>query len=261
LHLNKKDLEDINKLEESLRKYRNMIEVVHTPIEDVYSIEGLNKEENIEVIEKTIDLANRISENGKVIDVVLHQTLSFNYIYSFGLYEPIKSNIKYLLDKYKNTRLNLENLTIVAEPSKDHIFSSRGSYFDAVPKLCSELRKDLNTSRIGVVWDVCHSLSTIRKTEKELKMLNIDALTLDRYLKIYMPHLNLIHLANSRKFGYGKYHGANFETKEEIILLKYILNSLKAYNYNGKVTLEVQENDYTDVKECVKLDKTVKEII
>lgn len=267
LHLFANDLENLDKIEENLNSVRDKVEIVHTPISDKYNIEALNSSENKEIIYKTCELAQRLSNEERLIDVVIHQTLSLDRLKIWGLYDVIVSELRYILNKYPNIILNLENLTIIGsadldkKEEKDYKYC-RDSYFKETLNLCVELRQDLQTDRIGLVWDVCHGVSSNRLMKSLIEVGYIEEISEEIYLKTYLPYLNIIHLSNTKELGYGHgNHGTTFDTEEELKALEHLIKLILNYNYKGKITLEVWESDYTDVKNCVVLDKQVREIL
>lgn len=267
LHLNECDLDNVELLEANLDYVRERIEIVHIPISDKYGIEGLNSEENKAIIHRTFELAQRISNGERIIDVVVHQTLALDRLNIWGLYDKIVKELEVAFKKYPNIRINLENLTIMGlsdlerKEGIEYKFC-RDSYFDETLKLCEELRKDLKTDRVGLVWDVCHGVSTNRLMKSLIEQNYTYDISEEQYVKTYLPYLNVIHLANTKGLGYAKgEHGTTFDTEEELEDLKHIIRLIIDNNYQGKVTLEVWEEDYTDVKNCVILDKQVKDIL
>ena len=266
LHLEAKDLENIEEVENRLEKYKEIVDIVHTPIQDKYNVEGLNSCESRGIILKTFDLAQRISRGERDIDVVLHQTLSLDRMKIWGMYDSILAQIYFAMRKYPNIVINLENLTIIGENSSDKTEYGekkvvRDAFFMETFNLCKAIREDLQTDRIGLVWDTCHGISTQRIMRHLIDIGYLEDISYEKFLTTYIPYLNIIHLSNTRGYGYGKGHGTIFETEEEIEELRKLVKMIEDIGYKNKITLEVGEDSYTDVKNCVMLDKQIKNIL
>lgn len=84
-----------------------------------------------------------------------------------GVYEPIKERLKEVLNKYPDVQIGIEN-TMLVHTFKEKIRGNE-TYGEGVVELANELRKYLETDRIGTVLDTCHIISTL----KLLKVIDI----------------------------------------------------------------------------------------
>lgn len=263
LHLNEGDIITKKKRKEivyNLKKLNLIAKVVHVPIDERFTIEGLLNENGFRVIENTCKLAQEISEEiSQEMHIVMHQSLSLIQLKNWGMFEIIKGKMKYLLDTYPNIIINIENLTVFSMDSDK--FELRNNYFNENINVCKELRFILKTDRIGTVLDICHAISSIRILETFINKNYHKQIYLRDYFLINKQFLNVIHLSNSIGFGMGTGHGVGFDTKEDLDLLKEILSYVEDINYKNIITLEICEKDYLDTIEYRKTKRQVDEIL
>lgn len=259
LHLFEKDVnsdESIRKILKNIKKSGLSIKAIHIPIDRKYSIEGLITEEGFKIIQNTCSLAEQISQiMQEPIHVVLHQELNLEQLKTWGMYDLILEKLKFILDEYKNIIINLENLPIF--DVKKYSFEMYSNYSFQNIELCKELRSDLKTERFGTVLDTCHAISTIKLIQGLVEFGLHENITLEDYFKENKEYVNIIHLSNARGFGYDNNHGIGFDTEEEIELLKELLEYIKEIDFQGILTLEVQEENYLN---CVVFEKLKKQI-
>lgn len=122
-----------------------------------------------------------------------------------------------------------------------------------------KLQHDLNSKRIGTVLDTCHAIISIQVTDRWRKEGFCEVLSLHKYLEANADCMNIVHLSNAKGYGFGIDHGVNFKSQEDIEVFEEIMKILKDRNYQGLLTLELQEVDYADVKEFPVLKKMVED--
>ncbi len=256
LHLIETDIDTAEKRANVINNMKEVgleVRIVHTPIDRKFKLEGLATEYGSKIIEDSCILANDIGLlSGKDINVVIHHELNLETIKVWGIYDIILEKVDYLLKTYPNIIIDLENETVYE--LFGGAFGLRNSYGNQNLYICEELRKDLQTDRIGLVLDTCHAISSIRLLQHLVDEGICKPLDLyEDYFKEYSKYLDVIHLANARDYGYDDNHGIGFYTDEDMELLKEIVNYIKDIKFDGKLTLEVQEENYLDCKVVVDL--------
>ena len=155
-----------------------------------------------------------------------------------------------LLFKYPYTEVAIENVSPIRKPYSGDLHLCNNFHFDNVI-MAKELRKQLNTDRIGTVLDTCHAMIA----EKYISLI-YEAIgdtepadyTLDAYFKQNQEVIKLIHLSDMRGSGYGKGKHAIPFTENTLTRLQGILSLYYKYDYTCPITLEVEEMDLLNPK-------------
>jgi hypothetical protein len=247
---------------DSFNKYP--IKVIH------YPIVGLNIETlityNFKLLDQVFYIANHfgIVNNSKVI-VVIHSESNINLLRDMGdTWKTIMNSIGCLLFKYPNTELAIENVPPF-ELYKTKLYLRNNFGFDNV-EMVKELKKQLNTDRVGTVLDTCHAMMTNMYMNALSKLIvadsfNMEGYTIDDFFKMNKDVIKLIHLSDSRDDGLLKNHGVGFTDKlDSRMTLSGILGSYSNYGYTCPITLEVSETDYLVSDNYARTLKVVKEL-
>ena len=250
-----KSEENIRKTIENIKNSNLSIEAICIPVDRKFAIEGLTTNKGFKIIQNTCNLAEKISRiMKKTIHVILYQELNLRQLKEWEMYSLILGKLNFILKKHKNITINLRNVAM-----SDEYYSFQNI------ELCKELRNDLKTKRIGAVLDTCHAIHTVMfiqclKGINPHKRTNLHKnIVLRDYFVRYKGYANVIYLSNARGFGYDDSH-VNFDTKEEKKLLKKILEYIDEIDFQGILTLEVQEEDYLNCIVFKKLKKQIEEI-
>lgn len=242
------------------------VAAVHLPITSKYTFEGLQHKESFEVIERCFEMAERLSEyNGGMIEIIMHYELNVRQSRGWGILDKCVERMGYLLDKYKHVSVGLENLQILCEGEKEDVakIEGRNSYGFENIELVKIMRARLNTQRVGVVIDTCHALTTIRYIQTlypaEQRQRYKVEYSLRDYFERAKGYIRVIHLANSVGNGLSAGHGVGFDTQEDEKLFEEIMQYIGEVEFQGLLTLEVQEQDYGDCKVFEKLKLQVEE--
>ena len=224
---------------------------VHPPMGIENNIESLACGKNIDEISYCYVLADYISKSlNHRVYVVCHCELSLDQLNKWGMFDNIITRFDKILNKYPNIDINLEN-TMKLDPKKDS-YRFRNAYFEEPFYICEELRKRLKTDRIGLVLDTCHALANIEAQNSFYGVQLGKKETIEDYFNLYKPYLKVIHLANSRNYGFGSDileengHGVGFYTDEEIDVLKNLINNIQRIEFNDNLVLEIAEENYLD---------------
>lgn len=262
LHLEPSDIDTEEKRNEIIRNMQETgldVRVVHTPIDRQFKLEGLAKDEGFKTIEETCILANNISKiTNHDTHIVIHVELNLEQLLMWGLFDIIKYRISYLLKEYPHVIMDIENETAI-ELYKGR-FELKNSGRQESVDVCRKLREELNTNRVGLVLDTCHAISSIRLLQFYIDNGLHNKIILKDYFTERAEYLNIIHLANAREFGDNKNHGTDFDTDEEVDLLREIVGYIRQICFDGVLTLEVQEEDYLDTKVYPKLHSQLKDL-
>lgn len=239
---------DINKL----KKFD--IYCVHAPILSFYGLSDVNLEDMVDfedfvLLDQVFNIANTIGKyhNRKTI-IIVHSELYREKMIGLGdTWKRVLNSVGCLLLKYPFTELAIENITPVRNAHKTPLYLSNNFKFDNIV-MAKELRKQLNTDRVGTVLDICHARITDKYMTEIYKILGDEPedYSLDNFFKENKDVIKLIHLADMKGSGYGKgQHGTPFEeTEESMKALNTFIDLYKKYDYSCLVTLEVAETDF-----------------
>lgn len=239
---------DINKL----KKFD--IYCVHAPILSFYGLSDVNLEDMVDfedfvLLDQVFNIANTIGKyhNRKTI-IIVHSELYREKMIGLGdTWKRVLNSVGCLLLKYPFTELAIENITPVRNAHQTPLYLSNNFKFDNIV-MAKELRKQLNTDRVGTVLDICHARITDKYMTEIYKILGDEPedYSLDNFFKENKDVIKLIHLADMKGCGFGKrQHGTPFEeTEESMKALNTFIDLYKKYDYSCLVTLEVAETDF-----------------
>lgn len=239
------------------------IKVIHAPLLDkTYSsmfpglpvgditIEDMLIEPIRNLFLEICSLANYIGDNvNDTINIVFHTKYCLEDFKRNQLFESLVNLLGFSLSTFPNIEISIENLSPICGSVKEEMFINSNHLFDNVV-LCRELRRLLNTERIGTVLDICHA----KMTQTILGSIYTRCFSTDEYptFRNYFKNnkdvIKLIHLNTCINNGYGKYHGLPYDInnpaqKKE---LEEIISLYKEFDYTCPITLEVRESSYTD---------------
>lgn len=260
IHTEEEDLIDFDKTFNTILVSGVDIYIVHAPMISRYTIEGCLLKENRDVIGSVCKLGQMLSDaNNHTVDIILHQELELFQMEGWGIYNRILSFVEELLNRYPRIRINFENLSpIVRVQGKEYLTNS---YYSGPVDLAIKLREDLGSDRIGVVWDSCHSMNSAIHLGGANKEGLLPPFTIYEHLKLFLPYMNVLHLSNTKNWGFGEEHGMNFESKEDKKVLHKILNILIDHQYSGFITMETKDEDVDNAKRQSALQKLVEEYL
>ncbi len=235
---------DIKKVKEfkDLTSSYKFTYVVHAPF-PYYAptyldlLHGKKHKRAIKILEESIKISSEIG--AKVM--VVHPSHTFGFHKEENEKKLIKKIIENLsliskyLDKLEDIKLGLETMA----PKKDRIVV--GDY----PKEIMNILTHLNSNRMGVTWDMCHTFKSMQKYNLKIKDFEgIAKNTCHVHHSDFTPLLNKCHCPE----GYGK-------NKKNFVSL------LKKYHYNGVVTSEMNPMLLIFLNPKKKIEDWFKEII
>ena len=233
------------------------VRAVHAPILSNFGLGDINIENftspvHFKLLENCFKLANFFGEiqDCRVI-IVVHSEMSKDSMQNIGtIWDDMVKMLGDLLYKYQYTEVAIENVTPLRIGRKLCIGLCNGFYQDNI-SIVDELRRTLNTDRIGTVLDTCHAIITKGYLDALYGMLDksnfvIPSFDLDTYFKANKGVVKLIHLCDAKGDGYsGGNHGIAFsEENENLDTLKSIIDLYNFYEYSCPITLEVGETDF-----------------
>ena len=230
------------------------VRVVHTPLCAIYGFEELNLEDMIDcqdfrLLDQVCYIADYFDKKqGELISVVIHSEMYMQKMTFIGdTWERVTNCIRRLLFKYSNIVILIENLTPIRS-TKSHLVLPINFLYDNV-EMVRELRKQLDTDRVGTVLDTCHAEITNLFMTKIYDIMydrECEDYSLDRFFALNKDFIGLIHLSKTVDYGYGKgKHGMPFEDcKKDREFIANILDLYAKYDYSCPITLEVAETDF-----------------
>lgn len=256
-----KTIVDYKNIKETLIRENIICHTVHSPMKNSYGlqcslseIDPIKRDENFNLILKTVEYANYLCETENPI-VVIHPSDIFSVKYHDFKYSNIEENKKIFKEeltklseivssKYPNVRLGLENtMPFVRDLKTNDVVVHTGFIY---PNYMSEI-DEMNLPNVGHVLDICHAIATIRFTQ--LITAGNTSLCLKDYLDSSINNLFLIHLNNVKNLGENPYnHGTPYDEYCELDMniLKEVFEYLKENNYKNYITIEVMEDNYFD---------------
>lgn len=238
------------------------IKVVHAPILSFYGLSDVTLEdfvdEDMVFLEQVFKVADYFGKlhNRKTL-IVIHSETTVKLMKALGdIWGRAIKFLGYLLLKYPNTEIGIENVTPLRGISTKPIQLCNNFKFDNVD-MANTLRKELNTDRVGTVLDICHAkiskkyMDVIYQAVGDIEPDNYD---LEEYFKANKDVIKLIHLADFAGSGYGKgKHGIGIGPHNENSMKEFV-ELYNKYNYNCMITLEVEENNFliSDIYEMTK---------
>lgn len=231
------------------------VSVVHAPILGNYGLADVNIEDIVDSEDfKLFDAVCYIAEyfgrhqNHEVL-VVFHSELDrFKMRGIDDTWKKVINGVGCMLFKYPHIRICLENITpIIAAKFPIHL--SNNFKFDNV-EMVKELRKQLNTDRVGTVLDTCHAdiskifMNAIYDIMCDREQENYD---LEEYFRENKEVIELIHLSKTVGYGYGKgKHGQPFSLAcaGDEDKVRERIDLYNKFGYKCPITLEVAETNY-----------------
>ena len=224
---------------------------VHAPLikGEELNIEYITNPNDYFMFEKTVVLASKLSQYyGHEVKVIFHTELAKGLYDKFpNLYEAIRKFMEFSLSLPGNLIICIENL-IPFKVVKDKSIVFRNGVVDDNIYLVKSLREDLKSENIRTVLDTCHMLTSIHYVQKlfEDDMDCVITYSEEEYFKMNAPYVGLIHLSDVIGLGLRTMtHGIAFK-EDRLNVMEMFMTYYKKYGYNCDVTLEIQENDYTN---------------
>lgn len=245
---NYKSMEDVFNLSD-FDEYN--IEVVHSPILSFYGLSDVTLEDFVDddifFLEQVFKVANYFgNKDNKLVPVIVHSETNVALMKSIGdTWGRVITYIGYLLFKYPNTKLLIENVTPNRGKEGDITFCNNFK-FDNID-MVKQLREELNTDRIGTVLDICHAKISEKYVNAIYQLMperEPEDLSMDNYFRQNKDYIGLIHLADMQGSGYGKGRHGTKLCKDNIDFVEKIIELYNKYDYTCPITLEVEEQDF-----------------
>ncbi|WCK57775.1 TIM barrel protein (plasmid) [Aneurinibacillus sp. Ricciae_BoGa-3] len=268
-------LDDFNDIQASMEKKHWLRELgmtiyaLHVPMKNkqeqsctLAETNPLLRKENMNLIKKTIMLADRLCEVVNPI-VVIHaggliqesETSGGVQIKKESFQNDLMELRKFIQERYPKIILAVENNPKVTEENKKELVFRYG-YEDDIAQWVKELR-DPN---IGTVLDTCHAIGVINYNKQHYP--RSEFVSIESYLDAYASTLKLIHLSNGINFvSKREEQGLPFlaTNPEDITFVKGLFNFLNEIKYNHPITIETEEADYDKALNFVETRKTIVE--
>ena len=222
---------------------------VHAPL-----IEGKN-DTNIEVFSnrqtlvKTCEFAKKIANTqGHRVTIICHLGTSPELLKKLGVYESLVFFVRDLANAYEDLDFAIENVVPLESGVYEHV-ALRAVEWNSSPKFV----KDVAHPRVGTCLDTCHALMMIRFFECLSKYIDKRYDEYEDFIRFglesfFMENKDTIkwmHLAYTKTHGWGEDHGLPF-THLDAGYLKHILWLYDKYEYSCPISLEVQEDNYSN---------------
>lgn len=250
---------------EDMKDYISDIKVVHVPIkhgDDILELQMLSEKEYQNLFHRVAELSQNIAQMNKrdVLIVIHNKWLIDDYFVQKELYKSVCDFLKLELESFPNIKIGIENVVPFTDCKTNRTFCS-GS-FPEYAEIAKDIRKRLNTEKIGTVLDTCHAFVTIKtmRAISEVAKYTVD-IDIEDYYKANEGICFLVHLCDVENMGYNKYeHGTGFDknNKEKLVQL---IELHKKYINNTDITLEVLEKDYLNCENYAKSREILKDII
>lgn len=243
--------EDVFDLDNLLK---HNIKVVHAPILSHFGLSDVNIEtlcdsEDFKLLDQICYIANKagVLHNRQIIVVIHSESFHSNMKLIGDTWKRVLNSVGCLLFKYPRIEFAIENITPLLE-CNDKTFHLANNFFDDNIVMVRELRKQLNTDRVGTVLDTCHAEMSRMFYESILKQysesLPVIDFSMDNFFKFNADLVKLFHFSATIGDGCGKgKHGQPF-SEESYTVLEGYLDLYHKYNITAPITLEVAETDY-----------------
>lgn len=250
---------DVSQYLQDIKPYIKNIRAIHVPLkkgEELLELQMLDNKEKQNLFYKICTLAQEISKiNNQDTLIVIHNRWN---LADLNFHEETYRKIKQCLDKAlkenPNIKISIENVIPFLIGSKNFTNGCLPDYVEVV----KDLRKNLDTDRIGTVIDTCHAWVTMHfyKIIEESENVGLK-LKMEDYFKANEGICFLLHLCDVSTFGYKKNaHGVTF-TEESKDKLKEVINLHAMYTESAAITIEVLEDDYTNCKNYLQTRKMI----
>jgi len=187
------------------------------------------------------------SRTGKEIQVIIHANEK-DYIL-----RPLQAeNLGRILESNPHTGLCIENVTPISHSFQmcSNIYPEDSNEIINRLKLNPVLEK--YSERFGTVLDLCHATMTIRQlyhlTRPKEDQMYFERIWIFRYFQEAKKNCRVIHISNTKNFGYGTDHGCGFKTDFELRYLEEYINLCKVMTPCAHLVFEISEADYSDAK-------------
>lgn len=230
------------------------IKAVHAPLLSHFGLSDVNIEslcdsEDFKLLDQVCYIANKAGDihNRQIIVIIHSESFHDNMKLIGDTWKRTINSIGCLLFKYPRIEIAIENVTPLRECNKG-IFHLANNFYNDNTTMAIELRKQLNTDRIGTVLDTCHA-EISRKFYESLLVSYHDTLptmdfSMENFFKNNKDVVKLFHFSNTVGDGYGTgKHGQPFSEDSYETLEEY-LDLYNKYNIKAPITLEVAETDY-----------------
>ena len=201
------------------------------------------------VLEKTMCFAQKVAEKkGWNIIVIAHLSSNVEELKLYDIYDDIVNYLRETIEKFPNVELAIENATKRGGLNDNLVFRSI-CYDDTVT-----LVKDIHHERIGTCLDTCHAMMDVKMMKLMADFLGLDRVGYDNlvviqklrdYFEVNKDVCKWIHFANIEEHGSGRDHGKPFKKKHKNKLRK-IIDLYEEFGYACPISIEVQEDDYSD---------------
>lgn len=247
------------------------VKVVHAPILAAHGFGDMNLEDMVDSQDfKLLDQVCYIADyfgkkQGEMVSVVIHSEIYRQKMTFIGdTWKRVMNCMGCLLFKYSNIVILIENITPVRS-TKLPLTLSNNFLGDNV-EMARELRKQLNTDRVGTVLDTCHAEITNIFMTKIYEVMHdrvCEDYSLERFFALNKDLIGLIHLSKTVDYGYGKgKHGMPFEDcEEDKEFVARILDLYDKYGYSCPITLEVAETDFEISDGFAVSNKVLREVL
>lgn len=232
------------------------IKIVHSPLNcgDAIDIEDLVYSETFNVFMHVCELAEEIGKkNNSIIGVIVHTGMNMTDLSANEyLRKYLVNAFKSALESYPHIKLYIENVICISNGNVGNLHFRNGAlptYLDVIKYFRKELgngkehTEDYYSNRVSGVLDICHALTSI----KMLRGCGIYTELEDYFAMVYDDNRNigLIHLAFVNNLGLNKDEHAIGYTEDTYNELEFVMKLYRKYNFNCPITIEVNEEDYT----------------
>lgn len=261
---------DLTNIEETVNKRHNLTKYGLTPYAfhppylnsiDKECVLGemnlLARKENLNLIKRTIVIADKMVEGGNPIVILSIGGLSAENANEFSnrKKEVIQKDLwdlkNFINEKYPKVVLAVKNNTKTKEINGVNLNYAYGYEDDFITWI-----RELKSNNIGVALDVSNAMGVIHYN----KIYNRDSYfnSISYFIHRYTKFLKIIHLGKGIDFASSKDNTMYpFEetNSDDMRIMREIFNVLKDLNYNDPITLTVKENSTENVLNYVKTRK------
>lgn len=230
------------------------IKAVHAPLLSHFGLSDVNIEslcdsQDFKLLDQVCYIANKAGEiHNRQIIVIIHSESYHDNMKLIGdTWKRVLNCLGCLLLKYPRIEIAIENITPL-RLQKNGVFHLANNFYNDNVIMVQELRKQLNTDRIGTVLDTCHAEVSIMFYKNLMQgyseTIPVMDFSMDNFFKMNSDLIKLFHFSATIGDGYGKgKHGQPFSDNTYNDLVRY-LDLYHKYNITAPITLEVAETDY-----------------
>lgn len=259
-------LMDLTNMEETINNRHNLSKYGLTPYafhppnlnsKDKECVLGemnlLTRKENLNLIKKTIVLADKMVEGGSPIVILSIGGLSVENANEFNRKrEVIQKDLwdlkNFINEKHPKVVLAIKNNSKVKEIEGENFHYGYGYEDDFISWI-----RELKTSNIGIALDVSNAMGVINynKTNNQ----GSDFSSINYFIHRYTKYLKIIHLGKGVELASNKHNTkCPFEEtdSEDMKIMRDIFTMLKELNYKEPITLAVKEYDSENASNYLK---------